>query len=212
MNFWDRQDQPPNPPRESPLRAAPIDMWKHMQTTLLCMNRKLEEKGLSRVIAGFHKDLSADDVMARLETIHVDAATSALAPTEATSICQEIFHYIHYFKSNGEIISKSCSIFYTLAESDMHSECMQLVIENVGGILQSHVVSHPDEDHFWYSTMATSIVCTRSGAWVDNYVDELLEFPTFRDGSGDPSHLVRMSLQTALQLYLARRRANRRFS
>ena len=185
----------------SPVFAAPFDISEHMTTTLLCMNRKLGEKGLSRKIAGFHKDLMEDNVMARLATIH-DAARSFAAITDDASICHEIFQYLNYYKRNGAIIDKSCRVFLALAWESRHYDYMPLIIENVGRILLSHVVSHPNQDHKWYFRLMDLTLHHCRGAWLDDYVDDATDYPTIRN---------RFSWIRSVQPNVGRRPASRHF-
>ena len=191
-------------PRDSPLRDAPIDVQEQMSTALLCMNRKLEEQALSRIVASFHKDLLADDVMARLETIHVKVFTVI----KATSVCHEIFHYMRYYKSNGAVLDKSCRVFHTLAVRSGCRECLALIVEQVGDILLSHVVSHPDQDHEDYFLILGYTLLRCNGAWLDNYIDQVLDAPTIRNRFSSLMPCV----QTPLLVIMLERPASRHSS
>ena len=169
-------------PKEESRFYTPVndfDMLEHMTTTLLCMNRKLGEKGLSRKIAGFHKDLLVEDVMNRLVTIHW-ASRRFAAITNDAGICHEIFHYLNYYKCNGAIIDKSCHVFFALINESYHFDYMPLIIQSVGRVLLSHVVSHPDQDHAWFFCLLEIALAGWNGAWLNDYIDEALDHPTIR--------------------------------
>ena len=51
-----------------PVHHAPINVQEHLRTIMFCLNRILGEPGLSRKIAGYHKDLLVDDVKLRIES------------------------------------------------------------------------------------------------------------------------------------------------
>lgn len=92
-------------------RPSSIHVSSLLSTTLLCSNRALHEQGLSRLIAGFHKDLLAHDVLERLDQLRALPTTS----TNHDVLVRELTEYLRFYSNHTAIIAKILALLKTLA-------------------------------------------------------------------------------------------------
>ena len=76
-----------------------INIWEHMQATLLCCNRSLHCPEISRIIASNHKDQLRQDVLKRLDALDYDTQYSQEfdSPSFMETRIDELLHYMSYF-------------------------------------------------------------------------------------------------------------------
>ena len=92
-----------------------------LQTTLLCCNRVFNEKGISRHIAGYHKDLIGKDVTKRLTSPLWEIFQSNNQERKIETM-QEVLGYMKLYAKNEEIYKRTLGLcrFYI---SEMRMLC-----------------------------------------------------------------------------------------
>ena len=95
--------------------TAPIHVSNLVSTTLLCGNRTLGEPGLSRMIAGYYKDLLVDDVLERLGSLRRNVA-SAMTRSCVMSVVSELAEYLQYYSGHLRIAKQTMALFKTLLQ------------------------------------------------------------------------------------------------
>ena len=106
--------------RDATTMTHEIDVWEAVRPTLLCCNRKLQSDDVSRLIAGYHKDLLQADVMERLEMLdYNNELDDAPFPDTRT---QELLRYISYYRRQEKIYNKCLDILAKDAGSAPHAE------------------------------------------------------------------------------------------
>ncbi|GKY99823.1 hypothetical protein MPSEU_000936100 [Mayamaea pseudoterrestris] len=83
----------------------PIDMRQQLRTTLLCLNRKLQEPGLTRAIGSYYKGLMISDVWDRIRYIIEQIKHARRLDQVANDLIQELNGYLMYYFDNTWIMS-----------------------------------------------------------------------------------------------------------
>jgi hypothetical protein len=183
---------------QAPLHDMPIDVLKHLQTTLLCSNRIFREQGIARVIAGFHKDLLAQAVSDRINS-HRDVLLEALSSPDvltkgvrfddlddrAVNRAAELIHYMTYYVKNEEIYYKSMEGLDWLLLRAWSPRLKDLLIESGNELVLKGALLHSGRRTFGYfiKFFARLLKINTIGARVA-YEDEDAIFDRFFDCRG----------------------------
>jgi hypothetical protein len=135
------------PPPTPPLHANPIDVLELLQTTLLCCNRVFQERGISRIVAGFHKDLLRDDISTRLEYIDglVPGYSHVYEGSEKRAM--EYTHFMKYYVNDEEIFHQTLfSLCYLIDASNWTSTNIGIMVEESLDIIMRCALLHPGVD------------------------------------------------------------------
>jgi hypothetical protein len=93
VRTWYTAMQPPR----SAFTERPVNVLEQLQTTLLCCNCVLKERGFSRLIAGFHKDLLQEDVIERLTLLNKSKNKLRVDDETRIPLVREIYYYMTLF-------------------------------------------------------------------------------------------------------------------
>jgi hypothetical protein len=90
-----------------------IDVWERLRLIFLCSNQALGEIGVSRVIAGFYKDLLAEEVLADMDNKFCESSAAIL--THADSSLDILFYYMKNFVKNRLVYHRGLEFCRTTA-------------------------------------------------------------------------------------------------
>jgi hypothetical protein len=96
---------PPQDILRPPILGTPINVTGQLRSVLLCCNRVFQEPAISRMVAGFYKDLLHENVLEQMEAIHSATSRSATRVIEVQGmpVLLHIFDYMRCFTKNRTI-------------------------------------------------------------------------------------------------------------
>ncbi|GKY98903.1 hypothetical protein MPSEU_000846100 [Mayamaea pseudoterrestris] len=108
----------------------PVDVPKRIRMTLLCLNRSLQEPGLTRLVKEYYDGLLMDDVVERATVVLDELWAAADQPTvrnEAVpSLIDEIIGDVHYYADNAEFMYFAMS---TISVGMMDRSCHDSIVQ-----------------------------------------------------------------------------------